>query len=884
MPLKIGTTNVSDINVRTTPNLFGLNNSLSNNGIALSYSNGAFTISGTNTINENLGMVQTLSLPTGTYTMSSQNTSGTSSADFRLVMHDSSWTWQRTVYFNRNSNASFTLSDTTNVYFDIYGPAANNTINCSGNFMLNIGSTALPYQPYNVVSLTAFNAKQGATITQVWGKRTFTATVSNYSYLSSLTYLYNDAGGYQQTNSFSSTTTFNNVGFDENITISATPISSTVQYSYSVSGIGTFTPSSSSTTVQGIRSTQVYTLYGECDNATVKFYSNSGLTTEITQASYGDTIYYKCIGNTGYQDKSGSLVVDTTQQGDYSFIFDYTTNHTASVDLGSVPLAARNLTAIFSNATATLNGNSITSGTAYQVGIGDSYTLVITTNNYHYFSSNAYSGILSGNTYLVRSASNLEGTTKYKTLTITGMVSSSDLTFDLTTYIVQAYYLYCTNTSYRNIYISSNNSTWSNAITTDYCYYESGSELYIKASCKYSTCGYYMSGIGMTGYMFNNTADVITVHTSSSSTSSYYQTKTTSSKVVFNGHKTLSITYTTLRILTISTNGTDCISNLNMGTSYWNNNVSVPSGYFSTDSEVHWSDSNIKSYKYVSSVSGTTYTTNTISERIYSSASSYSTYPINITIPSITMNGNKNITINCTDFNIVYIKPFQYPGAEIELTRPAITSNASIIFGYKNHSFNLGDIYIKSFEANEGFYVSFYKSTFLVKNLITNTSYYTDPRYAPSGYSTKVITGYEAYLGNSLVSPSTAEIIYGSNVIASYPSMFHNINFASRTISNNFKIGLYSATYEVSCIGFNNGEYSQSFRSTKISGYIPLYQYTIISSKCLMVIPVSKNFYHSGSDGNSIYLYFTDNDDGYSVYPYGTRLYKNESKEIQLSR
>ena len=373
----------------------------------------------------------------------------------------------------------------------------------------------------STVSLTTVNVKKNNVVTQVWGKRTFIIATDQLEYVSSATYAYKDAGGYDKNGSILTSQTFSDVGFDENVVINVTPIGDTVEYTYSTTGAGTHTPSTSMVIVGGLRVYQVYTLYGECDNASVKFYSDSGLTTEITQATYGNTIYYKCTGDSGYQDKTGSLIVNTTQQGDYSFIFNYTTNHTASVDLGSVPLAARTLIATFPNATATLNGSSITSGTSYQVGVGDSYTLVITTNSYYYFSSSAYSGTLSGSTYLVRTTSTPTGTTKYRTLTITGIVSSSDLTFDLTSYIARVYYL---NTSYLNSSgIGSTNvingtTYWASGSTTPSYYWRSGAN--------------YLEGDG--GYASTYTIDGSTSQTSlSNSVSPIYLNGSSTGSTVY---------------------------------------------------------------------------------------------------------------------------------------------------------------------------------------------------------------------------------------------------------------------------------------------------------------------------------------------------------------
>ena len=130
-------------------NVKDLNYNNTNNGISLSIVNNKFTISGTNTKSEDL-MIYNINLNPGTYTISIQNVSGTSSDNFRLVVHDHDWTYQRTVYFNANSYATFTVSpdDTNPLFLQVYGPASNNTINCSGYIMLNKGSEPLPYQPY----------------------------------------------------------------------------------------------------------------------------------------------------------------------------------------------------------------------------------------------------------------------------------------------------------------------------------------------------------------------------------------------------------------------------------------------------------------------------------------------------------------------------------------------------------------------------------------------------------------------------------------------------------------------------------------------------------------------------------------------------------------
>lgn len=130
-------------------NIKELNYNNTENGINLSIVNNKFTISGTNTKNEDL-MIYNINLNAGTYTISIQNVSGTSSDNFRLVVHDHDWTYQRTVYFNTSSFATFTINPdiTTPLFLQVYGPAIGNTINCSGYIMLNEGTEPLPYQPY----------------------------------------------------------------------------------------------------------------------------------------------------------------------------------------------------------------------------------------------------------------------------------------------------------------------------------------------------------------------------------------------------------------------------------------------------------------------------------------------------------------------------------------------------------------------------------------------------------------------------------------------------------------------------------------------------------------------------------------------------------------
>ena len=77
-------------------------------------------------------------------------------------------------------------------------------------------------------------------------------------------------------------------------------------------------------------SINTYDLIGTCTNATVTFYSNPEKTISIARANYGSTVYYRCKGNTGYDNKEGSLTVDEA-----TFNLNKTSLR-ATIDLGSV--------------------------------------------------------------------------------------------------------------------------------------------------------------------------------------------------------------------------------------------------------------------------------------------------------------------------------------------------------------------------------------------------------------------------------------------------------------------------------------------------------------------------------------------------------------------
>lgn len=195
---------------------------------------------------------------------------------------------------------------------------------------LKIGTTSISdiqvIKNGTTTSLTELYVTKNNTTTKVWGKRSFTVTVNNYSYLSSITYSYKDAGGYTKSGSISKTTTFTDVGYNENITITATAKSQTYQYTYSVNTTGgTYTPSTSSVTITGSRTTRIYSLLWSGSNIdSVTFYSNSGHTNVITSAAYGSTVYIKAVGTTGYSP-TGS----TTGTAYYTVVLN-TTNFTVN--------------------------------------------------------------------------------------------------------------------------------------------------------------------------------------------------------------------------------------------------------------------------------------------------------------------------------------------------------------------------------------------------------------------------------------------------------------------------------------------------------------------------------------------------------------------------
>lgn len=73
-----------------------------------------------------------------------------------------------------------------------------------------------------------------------------------------------------------------------------------------------------------------YTLSGYCTNGTVTFYSSNSYNTQITTANYGTVVYYRCVGNEGYDDITGSLTVN---ENDFSL---NTSSYVASVNIDAM--------------------------------------------------------------------------------------------------------------------------------------------------------------------------------------------------------------------------------------------------------------------------------------------------------------------------------------------------------------------------------------------------------------------------------------------------------------------------------------------------------------------------------------------------------------------
>lgn len=86
-----------------------------------------------------------------------------------------------------------------------------------------------------------------------------------------------------------------------------------------------------------------YKLVGTATNGTVTFYSNSGRTTKITSANYGDTIYYKALGNTGYNNitTTGTTTLNTTN---FTFANIGTAGTNATFNAGSCTAKTKSVT------------------------------------------------------------------------------------------------------------------------------------------------------------------------------------------------------------------------------------------------------------------------------------------------------------------------------------------------------------------------------------------------------------------------------------------------------------------------------------------------------------------------------------------------------------
>lgn len=187
-------------------------------------------------------------------------------------------------------------------------------------------------------NLTKVYTRKNNTLTQVWGSRTFDVTVTNDSYIQNIAYEYIDLHSDSQEGSTTQTIQINDIGFDQDITLSITPVARTYQYDYSVNTSGgTYTPATSSVSVVGSREVNTYDLEN-CvfTNGEVIFYDTND--NEITSAAYGDTVKYDLIGDTGYDDGvSGQVTVDEN-----NFTLDTTTLN-ATKNFGSAVRTTLNI-------------------------------------------------------------------------------------------------------------------------------------------------------------------------------------------------------------------------------------------------------------------------------------------------------------------------------------------------------------------------------------------------------------------------------------------------------------------------------------------------------------------------------------------------------------
>ena len=112
----------------------------------------------------------------------------------------------------------------------------------------------------------------------VWvSGRSFTITISDtVGAISSVSYSYKDSTGATKSGSITVSTTFDDVGVDESITVTAIETADTAQYTYSSTGSGTFDKNVSSTTIVGSRELRSYTVNITYDStkATIKINGN----------------------------------------------------------------------------------------------------------------------------------------------------------------------------------------------------------------------------------------------------------------------------------------------------------------------------------------------------------------------------------------------------------------------------------------------------------------------------------------------------------------------------------------------------------------------------------------------------------------------------------
>lgn len=236
--------------------------------------------------------------------------------------------------------------------------------------------------------------------TKVWGKRTFTVTLTNASYMT-VSYSYIDAGGNTKSGSISSTTTFSDVGYNQSVTISASPATQTAQYTYSVStNGGTYGTSTSSVSITGSRTTRYY------DVTVGAKYSSTVLASQTVNVAYGTTVYSSSYYNdneyvtTEYR-YSGKTTNSVTVTGANQSV--YTTYSTRNPNTVEVTIVARYGSSNIASTSVTVNygtsvnstsyyGSTLSSGIySFSGGSGQSTTATSNTTIYTTYSSCSWS-------------------------------------------------------------------------------------------------------------------------------------------------------------------------------------------------------------------------------------------------------------------------------------------------------------------------------------------------------------------------------------------------------------------------------------------------------------------------------------------------------------